>query len=63
MAHSARYQITDSVRSIEIEVGKLLDLVVILKDAGSKELSASVALQAHRLLEAAVALRMALAAE
>lgn len=63
MAHSARYQITDSVRSIEIEVGKLLDLVVILKDAGSEELSASVALQAHRLLEAAVALRMAMAAE
>ena len=63
MAHSARYQITDSVRSIEIEVGKLLDLVVILKDAGSEELSASVALQAHRLLEAAVALRMDLAAE
>ena len=63
MAHSARYQITDSVRNIEIEVGKLLDLVIILKDAGSEELSASVALQAHRLLEAAVALRMALAAE
>lgn len=63
MAHSARYQITHSVRSIEIEIGKLLDLVVILKDAGSEDLSASVALQAHRLLDAAVALRMALAAE
>lgn len=63
MAHSARYQITDSVRSIEIEVGKLLDLVVMLKEAGDEELSSSVALQANRLLDAAVALRMALAAE
>lgn len=63
MAHSARYQITDSVCSIEIEVGKLLDLVVMLKEAGDEELSASVALQANRLLDAAVALRMALAAE
>lgn len=63
MAHSARYQITASVCSIEIEVGKLLDLVVMLKEAGDEALSASVALQANRLLDAAVALRMALAAE
>lgn len=62
MAHSARYQITDSVRNIETEVGKLLDLVVMLKDVGNEELAASVALQAHKLLESAVALRMALAA-
>ncbi len=62
MAHSARYQITNSVRNIEIEVGKLLDLVVALKDAGHEELAASVALQAHNLLESAVALRMAMAA-
>lgn len=62
MAHSARYQITDSVRNIETEVGKLLDLVVMLKDAGNEELAGSVAQQAHKLLESAVALRMALAA-
>jgi hypothetical protein len=49
------------VRSIETEVGKLLDLVVMLKDAGDEGLSANVALQAHKLLEAAVALRMAVA--
>lgn len=61
MAHSPRYQVTESVRSIEVEVGKLLDLVVMLKDAGDEALSASVALQAHKLLEAAVALRMAMA--
>lgn len=62
MAHSPLYQITESVRTIEIEVGKLLDLVVMLKDAGNTELSASVALQAHKLLASAVALRMAVAA-
>lgn len=61
MAHSPLYQINASVRSIETEVGKLLDLVVMLKDAGNEELAAIVALQAHKLLEAAVALRMAMA--
>jgi hypothetical protein len=61
MAHSPRYQVTESVRNIEAEVGKLLDLVVMLKDAGDEGLSASVALQANKLLEAAVALRMAIA--
>ncbi|MET0613557.1 MAG: hypothetical protein ABWZ39_20040 [Pseudomonas caspiana] len=61
MAHSPRYQVSESVRSIETEIGKLLDLVLMLKDAGDEGLSASVALQAHKLLEAAVALRMAMA--
>jgi len=61
MAHSPRYQVTESVRNIEAEVGKLLDLVVMLKDAGDEGLSASVALQTNKLLEAAVALRMAIA--
>ncbi|MDG6400060.1 hypothetical protein QCD79_08650 [Pseudomonas quasicaspiana] len=49
------------MRNIETEVGKLLDLVVMLKEAGDEGLSANVALQAHKLLEAAVALRMAMA--
>jgi hypothetical protein len=62
MAHSPQYQIAESVRSIENEVGKLLDLVVMLKDAGNENLSIDVGRQAHRLLEAAVALRMAMAA-
>lgn len=61
MAHSPRYQVSESVRSVETEVGKLLDLVVMLKDAGEEALASSVALQAHKLLEAAVALRMAMA--
>ncbi|MCD5975034.1 hypothetical protein ALP94_03674 [Pseudomonas savastanoi pv. glycinea] len=61
MAHSPKYQISESVRNIETEVGKLLDLVVMLKEAGDEGLSANVALQAHKLLEAAVALRMAMA--
>lgn len=61
MAHSPRYQVSESVRSIEVEVGKLLDLVVMLKDAGDDDLSANVAIQAHKLLKAAVTLRMAMA--
>lgn len=63
MAHSAQYQITESIRSIETEVGKLLDLVVMLKEAGKEQLSAKVAHQAQKLLESAVALRIALADE
>lgn len=62
MAHSPQYQIAESVRCIENEVGKLLDLVVMLKDAGNDELSNNVARQTHKLLAAAVALRMAMAA-
>ena len=61
MAHSFQYQITESVRSIEIEIGKLLDLAAMLKDAGDDVLASAVSNQANKLLEAAVALRLAIA--
>jgi hypothetical protein len=61
MAHSPRYQIKESVRSVEIEVGKLLDLAEMLKHAGNDDLAAVVSIQANKLLEAAVALRIAMA--
>lgn len=61
MAHSLQYQITESVRVIEIEVGKLLDLAATLRDDGNDDLASAVSIQAHKLLEAAVALRIAMA--
>lgn len=61
MAHSLQYQITESVRVVETEVGKLLDLAAMLKDAGNDVLAAAVSNQANKLLEAAVALRIAMA--
>ncbi len=61
MAHSLQYQITKSIRVVEIEIGKLLDLAATLKDAGNDVLAAVVSNQAHKLLEAAVALRIAMA--
>lgn len=61
MAHSLQYQITESVRVVEIEVGKLLDLATMLKDAGNDVLATAVSNQANKLLEAAVALRIAMA--
>jgi len=61
MAHSLQYQITESVRVIETEVGKLLDLAAMLKDAGNDPLATAVTSQANKLLEAAVALRIAMA--
>ncbi|MNF99111.1 hypothetical protein D3C84_819970 [compost metagenome] len=61
MAHSLQYQITESVRVVEIEVGKLLDLAAMLKVAGNDPLATAVSSQANKLLEAAVALRIALA--
>ncbi|MBX8548299.1 hypothetical protein K5D68_01610 [Pseudomonas cichorii] len=61
MAHSLQYQVSDSIRGIENEVGRLLDLVPMLKEAGNDELAAKVGMQTHKLLEVAVALRMALA--
>ena len=61
MAHSFQYQITESVRSIEIEIGKLLDLAAMLKDDGNDALATAVSNQASKLLEAAVALRIAIA--
>ena len=61
MAHSFQYQITESVRVIEIEIGKLLDLAAMLKDDGNDALATAVSNQASKLLEAAVALRIAMA--
>ena len=61
MAHSFQYQITESVRVVEIEIGKLLDLAAMLKDAGNDALATAVSSQANKLLEAAVALRIAMA--
>jgi len=61
MAHSLRYQIGESVRTIEVEVGKLLDLAATLKEAGNDELAWAVSMQANKLIEAAVALRVAMA--
>ena len=61
MAHSLHYHIGESVRAIETEVGKLLDLAATLKEAGNEELAGAVSIQAHKLLEAAVALRIAMA--
>jgi hypothetical protein len=61
MAHSLRYQIGESVRTIEVEVGKLLDLAATLRDAGDEELAAAVSAVVNKLLQAAVALRIALA--
>lgn len=61
MAHSLQYQITESVRVIEIEVGKLLDLAATLRDDGNDDLASAISIQAHKLLEAAVALRIAMA--
>ena len=61
MAHSLQYQITESVRVVEIEVGKLLDLATMLKDTGNDVLATTVSNQANKLLEAAIALRIAMA--
>ncbi|MNH87430.1 hypothetical protein D3C81_560800 [compost metagenome] len=60
MAHSLQYQIGESVRTIETEVGKLLDLAATLKESGNEDLARSVSTQAQKLLEAAVALRIAM---
>ena len=61
MAHSLKYQITESVRVVEIDVGKLLDFATMLKDDGNDVLSKTVSDQADKLLEASVALRIAMA--
>lgn len=61
MAHSLQYQITESVRVVEIEVGKLLDLAAMLKEGGNDVLATAVLNQANKLLEAAIALRIAMA--
>lgn len=61
MAHSLQYQITESVRVVEIEIGKLLDLAAMLKENGNDVLATAVSKQASKLLEGAVALRIAMA--
>ena len=61
MAHSFQYQITESVRVVEIEIGKLLDLAAMLKEDGNDALATAVSNQANKLLEVAVALRIAMA--
>jgi uncharacterized UPF0146 family protein len=50
MAHSLQYQITESVRVVEVEIGKLLDLATMLKDAGNDVLAAAVSNQANKCL-------------
>ena len=61
MAHSLHYQIGESIRAIEAEVGKLLELAATLKNSGNDELAWAVSVQAQKLIEAAVGLRMAMA--
>ncbi len=61
MAHSLRYQIGESARTIESEVGKLLNLAATLRDAGDEELAVTVSVQVNKLLQAVIALRFALA--
>ncbi len=61
MAHSPRYQIGESIHTIEVEVERLLDVVDALKESGNKELAEAILTQAHKILEAAIALRVAAA--
>ncbi|WP_223504653.1 hypothetical protein [Pseudomonas sp. BF-R-24] len=61
MAHSLQYHILESVRAIESETGKLLDLAAMLKEAGNVDQAWAVVKQANKLIEAAVALRIAMA--
>ncbi|VVP89586.1 hypothetical protein PS918_03100 [Pseudomonas fluorescens] len=61
MAHSLQYHIVESVRAIEIEAERLLDVVDSLKEAGNEELASVVLAQVQKLLEAAIALRIAAA--
>ncbi|RON24427.1 hypothetical protein BK660_01785 [Pseudomonas brassicacearum] len=60
MAHSLQYHIAESVRAVEVEAGKLLDLAAMLKEAGNDELALAVSMQANKLIEAAVGLRIAM---
>lgn len=61
MAHSLHYQLGESVRAIEAEVGKLFDLAATLKEAGNDDLAGAVSTQAQKLIDAAVGLRTAMA--
>ena len=61
MAHSLQYHIGESVRAIEAEIERLLDVVDTLKAAGNDDLASVILAQVHRLIGAAVALRVATA--
>ena len=61
MAHSLQYHIGESVRAIEAEIERLLDVVDTLKAAGNDDLASVILAQVHRLIGAVVALRVATA--
>lgn len=60
MAHSLHYHIGESVHAIEVEAERLLDVVDSLKEAGNEDLAAVVMAQVQKLLEASIALRIAI---
>ena len=62
MAHSLHYHIGESVRAIEAEVERLLDVVDSLKVAGDEDLASIVLAQVQKLLESVIVLRVAIAA-
>jgi hypothetical protein len=59
MAHSLQYHIGESVRAIEVEAERLLDVMDSLKEAGNEDLADTVLVQVQKLLEVAIALRIA----
>lgn len=62
MAHSLQYHIGESIRAIEAEVERLLDVVDSLNVAGDEDLASIVLAQVQKLLEAVIVLRVAVAA-
>lgn len=61
MAHSLNYHVGESVRAIEVEIERLLDVVDALKAAGNDDLATIVVAQVQKLLEAVIVLRAATA--
>jgi len=59
MAHSLQYHIGESVHAIEVEAERLLDVMDSLKEAGNEDLANTVLVQVQKLLEVAIALRIA----
>lgn len=59
MAHSLQYHIGESVRAIEVEAERLLNVMDSLKEAGNEDLANTVLVQVQKLLEVAIALRIA----
>ena len=59
MAHSLQYHIGESVHAIEVEAERLLDVMDSLKEAGNEDLANTVMVQVQKLLEVAIALRIA----